>query len=91
MRADDPESPRPRYKAVVLAGRVVYWTGCALALAPGLYGVYLAGMALFVLMPAHRPTASSLTLAMGVLSGDAGWVVYLIGALMRRVLIGKQG
>lgn len=89
MRADDPDRARPRAKAVVLAERVLYWTGCALALALNLYGVYLAGIALFVLTPAHRPTASSLTLAMGVLSMGAGWVVYLIGALMRRVLVGK--
>lgn len=89
MRADDPEKPRPRPKAVVLAGRVIYWTGCALALALVLYGVYLVGMALFVLMPAHRPTGASLTLAMGVLSMGAGLVVYLIGAVLRRVLVGR--
>lgn len=89
MRVDDPDRSRPRPKAVVLAGHVLYWTGCALALALNLYGLYLAGMALFVLMPAHRPTASSLTLAMGVLSVGAGWMVYLIGAVLRRLLIGR--
>lgn len=89
MRVEQAEKPKPRPGALVLAGRVLYGIMIAIAVCAWLFGIFLVGYGFLVEMPAHRPTAASLTFGAGVVVFVVGWMVLVIGRMMRRVLGGE--